>query len=257
MAKRIVAKAKKEVQAFLNDYPDAEFAGAQKAEDGTTKLIFRPRLAVLAPEEQPALARDGRHVPPEIRVKQRAIAEITYRDALIHSDLDLAKPDITSEHPKKIYNRIFGYYRSMDVFGSYIDVKADLAVSGFENDCEDMAIKEFYDNWCQDVDLEQVLEWIYHEFFTSGLVRTYKVVGRYEPQVNTLSEVKKPPQPATPKRQEGEDDLDYKLQRQMWLQGQIPDYIPEAENLKEYAARKKRWSKGFIPIAYTVLNPRL
>ena len=29
----------------------------------------------------------------------------------------------------------------------------------------------------------------------------------------------------------------------------------ESEDLFEYAERKKRWSKGFIPIAYTVLNP--
>jgi hypothetical protein len=251
MGKKETAQAKKEVKAFLKDYPNIELAGAHQDEDGVMKLMFKPKLAVLSPNDQPMQL----NIPDEARAKLRASAGVTYKDMLLRSDLDLAKPDLNNEHPSKVYKRILGYARSMDVFGSYIDVKADLAVSGFENDCEDSTVKEFYDNWCQDVGLEQMLEWIYQEFFTSGLVRTYKIIGRYEPQVNRLRKMNSPPQPKAPKKAKGESEVDYKLQKEMWQQGSMLDYTPDAETKEEYAARKKRWSKGFVPIAYTVLNP--
>jgi hypothetical protein len=252
MAKREITKAQKEVKAFLKDHPNVELATAYNDEDGSMKLVFKPQLATLPFKDQPMVPLN---IPDEAMSKLKARANLTYRDTLLRSDLDLAKPDVTNQHPTEIYKRLFAYYRSMDVFGSYIDVKADLAVSGFQNDCEDPVIKEFYDNWCQDVGLEQILEWISLEFFTTGLVRTYKVLGKYEPQTNRLRKMPKVPEPKSPKKTQGEKEEDYNENKKMWAQGMVGEFEPDKESREEYAARKKRWSKGFVPIAYTVLNP--
>jgi hypothetical protein len=241
--------AKKEVADYIKDYPGAELATVVDAGEGKKHYIFKPvKLAALKNQGNVA------GVPEEYHTKHKARASVMYRDYLLRSDLDLTKPDVVNEPPHKIYERIRSYYRSKDVFGSYVDVLCDLSISGFENDCEDMKIKEFYDNWCQDVDLEEVLEWIFHEFFRSGFVRTYKVLGKYEPQTNRLSPVDTPPEPVAPKKTQGESDEEYEVNKRLWEMGEFLEK-QESEEKIEYAERKKRWSKGFIPIAYTVLNP--
>lgn len=240
--------AQDKVREFLKDHNNVEFAGATQSDDGSHQLFFRPKLARLSAEDLTFYSK----LPEDI--KKRLKANTYYRDPLRRSDLDLARPDIVNEAPHALYEKMRSYYRSKDVFGSYIDTLVNLSISGFENDCEDSKIKAFYDNWCQDVDIEQVLDWILQEFFTTGFVRTYKVLGKYEPQVNRLKYFESPPQPGAPKRMSGEDHKAYALQRRFWDQGEIAGIMPY-ESVDEYAARKKRWSKGFIPIAYTVLNP--
>jgi len=225
MTKKEQTKIKRQITDFKKDYPNVELAGIIPGDDGQYKMVFKPKLATLGPFEQA-----GADVPADLREKMQLNASVMYRDPLKRSDLDLAKPDIANEAPHKIYARMKAYYRSKDVFGSFVRTMVNMAISGFENDCEDLKIKEFYDNWCQDVDIYQVLEWVFQEFYTTGFVRTYKVVGKYEPQVNRLKDMPNPPKPKVPKK----------------TQGMTP---------KEYAERKKRWSKGYIPLAYTVLNP--
>jgi hypothetical protein len=98
-----------------------------------------------------------------------------------------------------------------------------MACKGFENDIDDVNIKQFYDTWTFDVGFEEVLEWIYLDFFKTGHVTTYKVLSKYEPRVSYLSP--------------------------------IPGTKPKSK--KATAAKKKIWSKGHLPISYTVLNPLL
>ena len=217
---------RKEIEDFKKDYPNVELSGIMPGDEtGQYKFMFRPKLATLDP-----YAQAGVDVPAELKDKFNLNASVMYRDPLTRQDLDLMKPDVVNEAPHKLYRKMRGYYRSKDVFGSFINTMVNLAMSGFENDCEDLAIKEFYDNWCQDIDIKQTLEWIFQEFYTTGFVRTYKVLGKYEPQVNRLKFVNKPPQPKAPKK-------------------------ASAETVKEFAERKKKWSKGYIPLSYTVLNP--
>jgi hypothetical protein len=249
MKKKELNKEKAKVNEYLDEFPEVELARVISGDDGTRHYMFKPKkLAILKTQGVSA------SVPKEFRAKQRAKAAVMYRDTLMRTDLDLARPDVVNESPEKIYERVRSYYRSKDVFGSYIDVLCDLAISGFENDCEDMSIKEFYDNWCEDVDLEQVLEWIFQEFWRSGMVRTYKVLGKYEPQTNTLREVENPPQPDVPKKEKADIDEEYEQNLRLWEAGSILERNPE-ESSQEFAERKKRWSKGYIPIGYTILNP--
>jgi hypothetical protein len=249
MKKKELNKEKAKVAEYLEEFPEAELAHVVAGEDGQRHYMFRPKkLAFL--KSQGAIST----VPEQFRAKQKARAAVMYRDTLMRTDLDLARPDVVNESPEKIYERVRSYYRSKDVFGSYIDVLCDLAISGFENDCEDMSIKEFYDNWCEDVDLEQVLEWIFQEFWRSGMVRTYKVLGKYEPQTNTLKQMDSPPQPDVPKKEKAESDEEYRGKLMQWEAGTILERRAD-ESSSEFAERKKRWSKGYVPIGYTILNP--
>jgi hypothetical protein len=242
--------AQKQVQSFIEEHPGVELAAVNRTDDGKHQLVFRPTLATLDPVD----AAFSSKLPDEI--KQRLHASTIYRDQLVRSDLDLITTDVTQEAPKKLYKKMREYYRSKSVFGSYIDVFVNMAISGFENDCEDPALKEFYDNWCEDIDIMEILEWVFQEFYTTGFVNTYKVLGKYEPQVNRLPPVANAPQPKAPRKLKSETREEYLLQKDLWMAGAAVERIPE-ESWSEFAARKKRWSKGYVPIAYTVLNPEV
>jgi hypothetical protein len=150
-------------------------------------------------------------------------ASIVRRDALQRPDLDLflGKKSPFEEEPKTLFKRAMKYYVSDPLVGTVTNLLANLAFRGFENDVDDEKIKSFFDTWAFDVRFDEILEWIFLDFFKVGHVTTYKAIAKYEPRVSTLSP------------------------------------IPGKVLTGEKAARKKIWSKGHLPISYTVLNPLL
>lgn len=165
-------------------------------------------------------------VTPRTAGREKA-ASIT-RDYIQRTTLDLAKNDPYSEDPKSSFKRAIQYYYNDSVVGSATNVLASLARKGFENDIDDENIKQFYDVWAFDVRLDEILEWIFLDFFKVGHVTTYKVLSKYEPRVSYLSPV--------------------------------PGKKIKTKNKSaslETGAKKNVWSKGHLPVSYTVLNPLL
>jgi len=156
----------------------------------------------------------------------REQAATVTRDPIDRQVLDLIKKDPYTEDPKESFKRAMRYYYIDPLVGSVTNVLTNLACKGFENDIDDENIKNFYDLWTFDVRFKELLGWIYLDFFRVGHVTTYKAIANYEPRVSYLSPVpgKKP-----------------KVQK----------------STGEKAAKKNLWSKGHLPIAYTVLNPLL
>lgn len=151
---------------------------------------------------------------------------ITYRDELTRDVLDLVKPKASNQPPHDVYRRAIEYYYDVPLFGSVVDTLVNFSFKGFENDTDDEEIKYFFDSWALQVDLERVLEWIFQDFYRTGFVRTYKVLGKYDPGITYLK----------PKG----------------------DTVKSAQKKnKAKGARKVRWSKSNIPVRYTVLNPTL
>jgi len=144
-------------------------------------------------------------------------------DPLTRMDLDLAKPSILTSDPQSIFARSIDYYRTRPVYGSAIIALTNFASKGFENDIDDENIKNFFDNWVIDVKFDDLVEKIFFDFFRAGMVRTYKVMGKYEPKINYLSSV--------------------------------PGVKPKKVSAKALAAKKNRYSASHIPIGYTILNP--
>lgn len=144
-------------------------------------------------------------------------------DPLSRFDLDLVKTSVLQSPPQELYARAIAYYKTKDVFGTAVNVLTNFASKGFKNDTDDPDVKNFFDNWKIDVGFDNIVENVFFDFFRVGMVRTYKIIGKYEPKINYLNS--------------------------------IPGEKATVLSQKEYAAKKNRFSKSFIPIAYTILNP--
>lgn len=147
------------------------------------------------------------------------ISTIT-RDYIMRDDLDLVGPK--SNDPHSLFKRAMDYYNTNGIVGTTINLKASLAAKGFENDIDDENIKNFYDVWCLDVNFKETIDNMFLDLFKVGNVVTYKAIAKYEPRISNIS-----PNPGKGMKRSG----------------------------KETSAKKNIWSKGFLPIAYTILNP--
>lgn len=166
---------------------------------------------------------DNPLVPHVYREKASTIT----RDTMNRSYADLAQAkDVYDEDPKNLYERVMKYYYTEPILGSAINLLSSLASKGFENDIDDPDIKNFYDTWAFDVNFEEVLDWIYLDLFKTSNVTTYKYIAKYEPRISTIVPVGKK---SNTNKAKG----------------------------KVSAAKKKIWSKGHLPVGYTVLNPLL
>ena len=234
-------------------YPEV---GIQKIEvdesSGKSTLFLAPSKKVLA--SLPSSVATSPHIAKEAAATLR-------RDVLDRSVLDLVQKSVSEEDPIELFNRSIKYYYENDFYGSHIDVLTNFAAKGFENDIDDEDIKAFYDTWNFDVGFKKLLEWIFFDFFRVGMVRTYKIIGKYEPGVSYLSpipgtKVSKSAMKAIADRTERIrlKKLESINKRLKALDGRNPE---ERVLKKELAAKKKVWSKGYMPISYTVLNPAL
>ena len=102
-----------------------------------------------------------------------------------------------------------------------------LALAGFKNEDTDKKRKEFYDQWCSAVGFEEVLGWMFLEWFRSGNITTVR-------ELVPVSSLKFLPS--------------------------APEYSTDGSITKEdyeraVAAKKIMYSKASVPGAYTVLNP--
>jgi hypothetical protein len=201
-------------------YPDVGIRSIEVDDkSGSSTFYLEPTKKSLA------FLEEGGVTPRVFRGRERA-ATIT-RDYVQRTNLDLAKADPYEEEPVTSYERAIKYYNVQPLVGTATNLLANLAAKGFENDIDDEQIKLWYDTWVFDTRFEELLEWIYLDFFKVGTVHTYKVLAKYEPRVSYLSPI--PGQKTSTKKASG----------------------------KETAAAKKIWSKGHLPVAYTVLNPTL
>lgn len=214
---------KKITAALKEKYPDVGIKSIN-VDNTTGQATF-----MLAPTKKSLAfidAKRGGGVTPRLTNKEKA-ATIS-RDYTQRTNLDLAAPDPFTQEPKNGYERAMRYYYVDPTIGSATNLLANLARKGFENDIDDPDIKQFYDVWTFDVEFDQLLEWIFLDFFKIGHVTTYKYLAKYEPRISYLSPVP----------------------------GKNIKTDKKAASM-EYAAKKKIWSKGHLPVAYTVLNPTL
>ncbi len=210
------------------EFPDVGIRNIEvDAQTGRSTFYLNPTNKALAFLDQGAV------VPRQFREKAATIT----RDAMTRSDLDLAAKDPYEESPEELFKRADRYYYTDPLVGTVINILAALSTKGFENDIDDENIKQFFDTWCFDVNMAEMLEWVFLDFFKIGHVTTYKVLAKYEPRVSHLSPVpgQKLAKPTKKSKATGE-----KLRL-------------EAEE----AAKKNIWSKGHLPVSYTVLNPQL
>ena len=179
------AKSIKKVTADIKKkYPNAGIKSIEIDEEkGTSTFLMEPNnqnqkaLAYLKPDEA---------VIPHISGGKEKAATIT-RDAVSRGFLDLAGKDPYTSDPKDLMKRADQYYFTEPIVGSATNLLAAMCAKGFEHDVDDPDVKNFYDTWALDVGLEEVIEWIFLEFFKTGNVYTYKAIAKYEPRVSNIS----------------------------------------------------------------------
>lgn len=211
-------------ETIKNKYPEVGIRSIEVNENtGQSTFYIEPTKKSLA-----FLDKTG--VTPRVySVKERA-ATID-RDYVQRTNLDLISTDAYDEPALSSFKRAIRYYYTDPLVGSATNLLANLASKGFENDIDDDKIKQFYDVWAFDVRFKEVLEWIFLDFFKVGHVTTYKVLAKYEPRISYLSPV--------PGKQ-----INVKKDKN------------KTAGL-DLGAKKNIWSKGHLPVSYTVLNPLL
>ena len=243
-------------------YPNAGIKSIEIDEStGKSTFLIEPNKRNLAILDKPGVA-----IKPHI---YQASAATINRDFVSRQNLNLAiSKSPYQEDPKNLFKKADELYYTDPLLGSVTNMLASLAMKGFENDIDDPNIKQFYDTWCFDVNFDQMLEWIFLDFFKIGHVTTYKILSKYEPRVSFLSPV--PGQKTSKNTSKGEIDRLRKLHASfeadknelinfMIKQAKENGSIKSKSDLVKFeqAAKKNIWSKGHLPVAYTVLNPQL
>ncbi len=166
---------------------------------------------------------------------------VVSRDFLRRTDLDLltGKPSVTRAQPQQVYEKAIDFYKSKGAYGTAIDTLSNFAAKGFKNDIDDPDIKLFYDTWAQEIGFEETVEKIFFDFFRVGFVRTFKLVGKFDPKL---------------KPENFESIVNKKTQAN---KSNTSGDLKEIMAYRDIAAAKKIWSKSFIPLKYTILNPTL
>lgn len=205
------------------------------------------------------------------RFSERA-AITNYKDNLTRDYLDILSFDPLSLKPQDVYKKAIEFYYRKDIYGSVIDVLTNFTSKGFRNDIDDPAIKAFYDSYVITSGLDEVVEWIIFDVYRVGTAKTLKAVGRYQPELTTekplsgvalaSKEIEKiyydygnlaSQEIATLK--EYEDKAASKIERayKALADAKVEEFVRTLP--VESAERKIKWSKNFIPINYTILNP--
>lgn len=163
------------------------------------------------------------------------------RDWLRRVDLDLliGKPQVTQARPEQLFDTAINTYHSQGMVGTIVDTLTNFAAKGFKNDIDDPDIKLFYDTWGREVDFQETVEKVFFDFFRVGMVRTFKVVGKFDPKL-------KP------------EDFDKSIRNVARAkQYRTDESMQKLIAYRDWAAAKKVWSKSFVPLDYTILDPRL
>ena len=245
------------ITAILQEkYPEVGLKKVEVNEDGTSSFYLNPTKRTLAFLDK------GKAAIPH--VFRETAATIT-RDALDRASLDLTQKDPYEDTAQNLFKRADRYYYTDPLVGTVVNLLATLSAKGFENDIDDANIKQFYDAWAFDVNLVEILEWIFLDFFKIGHVITYKVLAKYEPRVSYLSPIpgKKLKKPTSKSKATGKK---LKELAEKEVETILESFKEEARKLGktdeeiielEKAAKKNIWSKGHLPVSYTVLNPQL
>jgi len=80
----------------------------------------------------------------------------------------------TPDDPHKKIALAVELYHKEPIVGTVVDMMVDFSSSGFENECDDENVKKLYDAWCKDINMNNLIEGVFLEFYRSGNVTVYR-----------------------------------------------------------------------------------
>jgi len=179
----------------------------------------------------------GETSPVVYHTEGRIISRDFLRREVIN--LMITQPDPAKINPEQAYIKSLLLYRTRGAYATVIDTLTNFASKGFKNDIADEDIKLFYDTWNREIDFQNIVENIFFDFFRVGIVRTFKVVGKFDPKLRPAAFTKAIKAKASLNRLNTSDKMQ------------------ELMGYRDYGAAKNIWSKSYIPLKYTILDPRL
>jgi hypothetical protein len=231
----MVDKVKDELNKGLKN---SEVLSHEEVREGVHELEIDVRKGPEAKELAFLSGKNGQPSPLRYHEGGRVIT----RDFTRRVDLDLLdelRPGVLKIQPQRVYQNAIDLYKTAGQYGTVIDTLTNFASKGFKNDVDDPDIKLFYDTWNDDIGFQETVEKIFFDFFRVGMVRTFKTVGKFDPRLKpgNFTEITNQKNAASAFKTTAE------------MQKIMAD--------KEFAAAKKIWSKSFVPINYTILNPSM
>lgn len=221
---------------------------------GKSSFFIRPT------KHLPFLERGGEAIKPRINSESGSVIR---RRSIDRSTLDLVSPNpVSTEDPIELFRLADKYYKEEGVVGASINLLATLACKGFENDIDDDAIKEFYDVWGRDVNIYDLLEKLFLDFFKIGHVTIYKTVESYSPRESTVSPIpgvsikKGSPKKGKKAKADSKEYAD-KVLKEIMKEARMMGLKGNNLTAVEKAASKKVKNESSIPTGYTILNPQL
>lgn len=84
-----------------------------------------------------------------------------------------AYANLPTDPHRKIKLAVELYFKE-PIVGSVIDMMVDFSSSGFTNECDDAEVKKVFDKWGEEVNINELLEKIFLEYYRSGNVTIYR-----------------------------------------------------------------------------------
>ncbi len=179
--------------------------------------------------------KDGERSPLRFHEGGRVVT----RDFLRRTDLDLmARSPVTRMKPARVYQQAIDYYRTKGHYGTVVDTLTNFAAKGFKNDIDDPDIRLFYDTWGSEINFQATVEKVFFDFFRVGLVRTFKIVGKFDPKL---------------KPENFQSIVKSRKSKGFKTSSSFDEVIAHTE----WSAAKKNWSKRNVPLRYTILDPTM
>lgn len=228
-------KVKEELNKGLKN---SEVLSHEEVREGVHELEIDVRKGPEAKELAFLSGKNGEPSPLRFHEGGRVIT----RDFTRRVDLDLLddlRPGVLKLQPQRVYQNAIDLYKTAGQYGTVIDTLTNFASKGFKNDVDDPDIKLFYDTWNEDIGFQETVEKIFFDFFRVGMVRTFKTVGKFDPRLK----------PENFQQITNQKNAASAFKTTAEMQKIMAD--------KEFAAAKKIWSKSFVPINYTILNPSM
>ena len=122
-------------------------------------------------------------LPSTGEVVEKAEAKLSYReffDPSFYYDEGNSNTDSVVDIENDIKLAVRHYFND-PLIGKIIELMTIFSNDGFRNEVSDPKIKEFYDQWCRDVKMDQVLTWIFTEYYRSGNVYVARQLSQHSP----------------------------------------------------------------------------
>lgn len=143
------------------------------------------------------------------KTTQRNVYQYREEDKLPTEDIEIIK-------------KCIDWYFKDDMTNGVVNLMVDLSTSDIINRCGDPAIKAFYDQWLQDVKIQDVQEMFFLDLIRAGNLYMFKERSVYKPDFSGRKRV---------------------------------GSVIETDDNTAQAAKKYRWSKKAIPVNFYTLDP--